>query len=550
MTSLQLSRAQAAGTSVFSRGYLRELSLQDRLWLLPLTVAGTGVALAMAVFLLLQNYRALLSAGTMTGTDELLFFFSFLASGIFIFILAVPASLSRIFHSRDSALLMILPVTSSRILVSKLLLLYPLFLALHLIFFLPAVFVFHSGMETGPWFFPAVVLQGIAGPLVPLTLGVLAAGLLAGLSTFSRHRVLMELAGMIVLLAALVVLQTALSRQLMEGMTESRIDPESAILRFAGVSLKVLPPAAWAARSLSGPVRYLPLSAAFSAAVTLAGVAVLSRRFQTVLGKIGETPVRAGARRHRSLSSRTGSPTGALLAREWAVLSSSSVFLFEAVGEALVLPILLLIFSLTIPDEVRTMVIGFLDSIEARGLPVFGALLLFTGINTVSSTSLSREGSCFSLSLSLPVPGKDHLAAKLLFHLAIFAPALIIDIIILSILLKLPAVSLVYLLPGGFASIFMIFALTVAVDLRNPMLTWKHPQQAMKQNLNTLTGLGLSFASLTVTLAAGAGLYVTGLPEIAVGLLVTVLLSGGAWVFYKRAARLAEHAYSGGIEIL
>lgn len=563
MTWLQLTRAQAAGTSVFSKGYLRELSRQDRLWLLPLALAGMAVGVGSVVWMLLQNYRGLFLIGRKTGHPELLFFFSLLASGVFIFILSIPTALSRFYHSRDADLLSSLPVTPRQMVLSKTGLLYLFFLLLHLVFFLPAVYVYLLEAGRGAVVVTAVVLQALAVPLAPLVLGILAAALLAGVSVFSRHRVLFEVLGMLIVVAGLVALQALMSRQLMGDLTAGgqAMDPDSFLVRMTTAALAALPPAAWAAKGLTGSPLFLLLSLAFTAAVSTLGLGLLSSRIPGILSNLRES---SGSRRVRRRESSgraeapsrrrdggtpTRTPLAALFSREWAILSSNSSFLFEAIGEAAVLPIILVVFSVVVPGEIIGMAVGFLEDIGLRGLPVFILILMFTSINSISSTSLSREGQLFSLSLTLPLPGRVHLTAKMLFHLVIFLPALAVDIIVLYILLDLGPETLLYLVPGGMGAVLLNFSLTVAVDLKNPMLSWSHPQQAMKQNLNTLIGMGLAFLTVIIAGGAGAGLFLSGISETFAGLAVAAVLIIAALPLTRRAFRLAERSYTGGIEM-
>jgi len=322
MTSLQLAKVQFAGTSILSRGYFKELSRQDRLCLLPMTAAGGAVGIGSMVFILLQNYRALFLVGTHTGHPELLYFFSVLVSSLFIFILSIPLALSKIYHSGDAELLISLPVTPLQFVLSKTVLLYGFSLFIHLVFYLPALYVYLGNTSVqAACFFPSLV-QAFSAPLPSL-------GFTAGVAAFC--------------------------------------------------------------------------------------VFLLSRRITAILSKHQESAVtlpRTGKKKPRI---RARHPVTALFMKEWSVLSSSSAFIFEAVGEALVLPIVLVMFSLLVPDEVVTLAGDFLEGFGMKGPLVLGLILLFTGINSIPSTSLSREGPGLSLSLSLPVSGKDHLKAPRAF---------------------------------------------------------------------------------------------------------------------------------------
>jgi len=111
-----------------------------------------------------------------------------------------------------------------------------------------------------------------------------------------------------------------------------------------------------------------------------------------------------------------------LLGREWSILSSNSTFIFQAAGELLVLPLILAIYGLILPKQILAQAMQFISSTPALSIALMGVIVLMTSLTTVSSTSISREGTRMALSLSIPVAGRTQVKAKLYFHLLLFPP--------------------------------------------------------------------------------------------------------------------------------
>jgi hypothetical protein len=152
MKTFRLLRASLQGTSWFSRGGLQELKNRDQLWLLPLGGAGILVAIGSFIMMLIRNYQGILALGLQAGRPEALFFFSILGSTIFIFLISIPFGISLLYFSRDTRMLIPLPIKDFEIVAAKTLHLYLFLLPLHLLIFIPAVVVAASNLTVCPLF--------------------------------------------------------------------------------------------------------------------------------------------------------------------------------------------------------------------------------------------------------------------------------------------------------------------------------------------------------------------------------------------------------------
>jgi ABC-2 type transport system permease protein len=513
MNTLTLLRAKVEGTTFISRGLFKQLKQRDQLWILPLASLGVVAGGGFFMFFLIQNYLGMYQLGLALGRPELVALIGLVASWVLVFVAIFPLALSVMYFSKDSRMLLALPIPQSRIAGVNCMLLYLYSLPIHLLVFLPAALIFLAKTGADVAGVLTTVVVGVTGSLVPLALSLLLVLGITRAVNLSRHRMALEALGMTLLVVLLIGVEVVISRTAMSSLAGSAPSAVAQRVGEAVVGLeRWLAPAAWGVRGLQGAAElpWLALFLLVSLGVAAGAFTVVQSGYIRQLMEQAETrgprrKVRAGRTLPASaeLAPRRG-VTRALLGRELSILASNSTYLFEAIGEVLIFPIVLGIFSVLIPREYIDQFLPFLLASPAL-LPIAtGVLALMAGLNTVSATSISREGARLGISLSLPLPGRTHVRGKGACYLLLFYPAFLVDSVLVVLLFRLPALDLLVMAPVGLAAECLIFLLTIFSDLRRPLLDWTHPQQAMKQNFNVFVGMGLTLLALLLCGAPAA----------------------------------------------
>ncbi|HSL93038.1 MAG TPA: hypothetical protein VK905_00365, partial [Bacillota bacterium] len=150
---------------------------------------------------------------------------------------------------------------------------------------------------------------------------------------------------------------------------------------------------------------------------------------------------------------------------------------------------------------------------------------LLGSLNTLASTSLSREGKQLWISRSLPVPAEYQVTAKLA-HAGI--GALIAGIPVAAVYAMVMTPGIEYVAAG--LVLGLVFSATPQIlgllfDMWRPLLTWTNPQHAVKNNLNAVLPM----------IIAGATGFLTYL------LVIKALLPAGVGEWTALAAVLALH---------
>jgi len=531
MRTLSLLRVKVEGTTWLSRGRVARMRRERQFWIVPLAVLGFGTLIVMGLIFLVGNYFAIYQAGRSLGRPELPVISAVFAGWITSLLVSFPLAISVLYFSRDTALLLSLPIAPRRIVTVNYLLLYLYSLPVPLLVMAPAFVIYLVGQGAGAAGIVAATLVALSAPLPALALSVLFVLALTRMVNLSRHRVALEVTGMMLLVAVLIAFQVLVSRSLAGSF--SGASPTAAMHSLAGgiVALsRIFPPVEWAAASFGNAVWLIPF-VAVGGLLTLGAAAIVQAGYLRRYATRAETGAARRAGTGTEAFRRSSTPTRALLSRELTILSSNSTYLFEALGEVAIFPIVLLIFRFVTPPEVLESAVPLIRSFPFTLPAVLGVLSLMAGFNTVASTAISREGRTANLSLSLPLSGWRQIRGKRACFFLLFVPAFVVNVFIAGVLFELRALDIVLLVIAGLPVINLIFDISIASDLRRPLLEWSHPQQAMKQNMNVLVSMGLVFLTTVVlgvivalTLLAGAGGRVSVVAAGAAALIAGALL--------------------------
>jgi len=554
MTTLALARQTIQGSTWISRDGVRELVRRQKAWVLALACFGVAVGAAVVLVFLVSTYSGMISLGAAMGHPELALFYGLLASWLFLFFTGIPVALSLLAYAKDIQLLRAMPLRPSQIVGAKALLLYLYSLPTGWLFLLPAIVLSARPLGFSPAFIAASLVHLFVSPMLPVALGVFVVLAMMRLVDLSRFRTALEVVGMLLGIAAVIGFQSIMTRTTMGSLGGSTVTGLSQLPNLYGALARALPPIGWAASAfVSGGWGYLVLSAVVTAACAALAWAAAPLSFLRDPGERyagRRRQVRAGSI-ERAVAAGGRSPLRSLMRRELSILTSNSTFIFEAAGELVILPLVLGVYGLVLPRQIFNQALTFVSS----GAPWIGpallaVIVLMTNLTTVSSTSISREGSRFALSLVIPVAGRRQVLAKLAFHLCAFGPVFLLDCGIVLLLFRLSPLLLLYYIPTGLAIMLIGFSVGMFFELKRPLLKWSHPQQAMKNNSNALAAMGIMAAAVGVLAIPSALLIVGGFDPFVVGCVVAGIAVVAAAVVVPRLLAFADRQYGGGLEML
>ena len=210
-----------------------------------------------------------------------------------------------------------------------------------------------------------------------------------------------------------------------------------------------------------------------------------------------------------SYSSESSSTFKSLVMTEWRTITRSPAFFSNTIMAVLLVPIICVVsFAIGFEAKSGPQGFGFMEFIkdvqnQSLGnsialLAVVSIILFMCSMNMTSSSAISRMGKSAGFIKTIPVKASTIIYSKLflgfvlsnlvgLFFIILMAAFGIINIFD-SVLLFILICSL-NLLDNNIGFYF---------DLRKPVLNWDNENYAVKNNLNTLWGLLLSFVVIAI----------------------------------------------------
>jgi ABC-2 type transport system permease protein len=178
--------------------------------------------------------------------------------------------------------------------------------------------------------------------------------------------------------------------------------------------------------------------------------------------------------------------------KELKLLFRTPIYFFNNVLVVLLLPIIMAVSFTQASGEFSISMLSSFIASEPLIL-VLGALglsAIFSTINLVTPTSISREGENKYHMLLYPVKMTTQLYAKFLSGIIISSigvlPILLLIIIGNSLYFKLELIWVVYSILSALIIMIFINIFGLVVDVYHPKLVWENEQAAVKQNINFL----------------------------------------------------------------
>ena len=483
------------------------------------------------MYLLGINYLQIHAIGEMTGHKGLAMYFATLMGFVLTLVFATMTAGSTLYRGKDLPLLMTLPITESQLFLSRLCLHYSANAPIFWVTLIPGIVVtfMKTGVSVGMIFASLLIL--LAGPVVPLVVSVIITHLAVRFGRVKGRSGRSEMIASIVLILLLVTLQGASTRWMRAGMDTSGL--EQLAKSFGSIidtAYRYLFYFAWQSNFIGWErpfISFIGFTTCIMLAIGIMLALCAGSFHQVVYRSQGAAPAVKKAV-HSSIVGASKlyqqrSLHQTMLAKEFSIINSSSAFMMELYGEAGVPIILIMVYGISGTLGDFSAMLDALSTWPGFPLVVCGILLLMSTVSMMSSTSVSREGSNFEFSRLIPVTVSIHVQAKILAHLALFFIPYCIYTAASLIFFKLSWGHSIWMIPLGFIVITSSSCFGLAVDYHQPRLSWKLPQQAVKQNMNGMIGMGLSIVQIAIIAGFGAlMLMVLGLPTWTTGLLLVI----------------------------
>ncbi len=468
----------------------------------------------------------------------------FLMTAVIIFLFSIFAIPSVYYFSKDIDHLLVLPIKPEVILTSKLAvcIVYEYLFAAAVLVPMYISFILQIGFSFLSFLCFLVIFLTL--PIYPLVLSSVLTMVIMRFVPFFNNRDRFNLIGGIIVVAAALGLSFWMQTMETEDMSAvlmALMDGNNSLMQFGTMLFPFVPSAALSCfhGDLLQLLLYLGITAISLVVFLICGKLLY---FKGAIGGSETSHSRHTFDQKQLSESRHHSVFRTYLIKEFKILFRTPVFFTNCVLTALLMPIILTVAVYTSLQgmDLRAFITPqLLESIPNLWCYVLVISFLvgsfMGGINMISSTAISREGTNAYFMKFIPVPVETQAFAKAACGIIISAVSGWLLLIPLHLVLSYPIYLDLIFVVGSLVSVIMTNLFGILIDLLRPKLVWEQEAAAVKQNLNGVISILLSFLLAAVCF----GLLYIGWDQvllIAIGLLVIqIVLSFLLYVGVKRA---------------
>ena len=465
------------------------------------------IILSVSIFLMSKD---LLKMFIEMGKEKSIINLVFLATTVYILIIATLTVPSIFYFSKDIEHLLSLPLRSEEILFAKTIATY-INMLLGISFIMIPFGITYQYVVSPPLYFLLFYFVGmLILPVIPMAISIGVVVLIFRLIPKVNNKDVFTYITslfMIVFIIGINLISTG-DNSFVSGLIEGDLGVTQ-IISILIPTIDIL------ANAISNSnVLYLVYGALFSGGFLLAVIKLVSSTY--FKGAIG---ISEGSKKHRSkivktnkLNKKISSQTFTILKTDFVNILRTPTFMINYLMPILILPIfagmpiLIGIKSGEIPkdmiDELTLMVqagINEIDLITMIPFAIIGSFaitFLMGSLSSITSTSISREGNRIKAYKVMPISMLTVINAKLILGIILVSIFPLFSLISLSIIFKLNIVIvLISLITILIAAVFSN-VLDIITDIFYPKLSWDNETQAIKQNFLTIIPVFGSFAIL------------------------------------------------------
>ncbi|HZK37713.1 MAG TPA: hypothetical protein VFC98_02380, partial [Clostridia bacterium] len=439
------------------------------------------------------------------GQKSMFLLSGFLMAQIIVFVFGLLYVMSKYYFSSDLAQLVPLPIKPSYILSSKFITLMFSEYLTSLPIILPFIFIYGLRGGEGAIYWIYSFLLAAMLPVIPLVLSSILVMFFMKYTNIGRRKNLIRTLSSVLFIVLIIYIQlkinTVTQKALIQGndFLINLVKDSNLLVKNLGLGF---PPSMWAALSLSNHVNitgFFYLSIFIGVGVLSFIVMILlseSLFFDGLLGNIEVSASKGRTGKKLSIKNSTGQtkPYLALAKKEIIMLFKTPIYLFNSIGGVIAVPIIMVMTAVSGGEESMESMIGFIETKpEFTALVGIGFITLMGMLNSVGVTTFSREGKNLWIQRVLPIKTRDQIIGRILSSIAIQVLGLVALLVALVFVIKLEVSTVILIIVFGILGSIPMTQLGMIIDITRPLLTWTNPQQAMKQNLNVLLGMGLGF---------------------------------------------------------
>lgn len=496
----------------------------------------------LSIFLLISVFIMMFSLGEIAKEVNQLDFilaFGYTVASFLCFTVTISKANGLLFESKDFELLVSMPINTKTIVLSKLISLVILNYLNFGLIYIPCIIAYGVLSSATILYYIFSIISFIIGPLLIITICSFISYLLGLLLRRTKSKsIITSILSLLIFIFVFVFYMTFVNK--IDMADGSNIDYEYFSKYFSNMTYNFktyYPIAKILINGLHGDfLQYLLyillMLVPFSALVCFVGKNYLKANMRAKITN--------SSKHFKMKTQKQNSKIVAILKRDFKGFFSSSAQVLNIGIGPIISTVLVVVMAINFSNEVDIVN----DEFYKDFMPIMLTLTVgFTyGIMPSTSSSISLEGKNFWILKSSPIKTKDIFISKILFYLIICFPFIIINVTIISVILKLNILNIIVELIVQILLVLLYATEGLWINILVPKFDWDNEVKAIKQGtgplLSMLIGFGLDLV-LYITPFIGMTLGLNGLiilllnAFITLSVLVIILFTHGKAKFEK-----------------
>jgi ABC-2 type transport system permease protein len=500
----------------------------------------------MPAYVLYINFLKQLGFSLMMINQEL--YFSTLAhyaSSMMVFFFGLLHVLSYYYFSRDTDMLIPLPLKSRNIVISKFIILLAYEYIILGAFFIPVLVINKSFVGGGLLYVVKAIFTFILTPLVPLTLASILIILLMRYTNIKGKKDLIRVISMFVFLFIMLGIQIVIQRSMInvpiggeQEFLANLFSDNKLLIDMVG---RFFPISKWTAVILAEnsleSFTYIFSTLLVNLSAFIAMIFCSERLYLggIIGGKEANSKKKALSSDQLISTSKKHYPSFISIFKvDMIMLIKTPIYLFNCVSIILIIPFIFLVMPALsgMSSDINVLYELYRSNIKIFEFGLAGAYMFFAAMNPTAPSSFSREGATFWISRIIPAKPWEHIAGKSLSPLALQIATIVIVSVGIKFYIPIKLSSFIISSMLGILGSLPIILAGLFIDISKPLLNWDNPQRAVKQNFNVLISMAIG-ALITVALGFLTYLMIkAGFSSIIILGLDVLLILGLSVLFY------------------
>lgn len=418
---------------------------------------------------------------------NILLVIAFINVSIISLFMSIYKASGYLFSFKDYDLLMSLPVSTSQVLISKLLLLYSSNLIVSIIIGLPPLIVYGIKSSSTFLYYVFALIAMFLIPFIPLIIGSGLSFILGKISTRFKFTNLIMIIGSFALILILMLGSFSINNISTEFIQSSA--------ELMGSISKAYFPIVFFVNALEKLEALSLLLFILSALIPFViFLLIFVNSFKNINSKMNESFKEAN---YKMSSLKVSSSLIALYKKEINFYFSSYIYVVNTgIG---VIMMTIFTISMAILGEEKLAQALEMPMISQFVVPAAIAIMsLCICLTCTTASSISLEGKNIWIVKSLPIKIIEIIKSKILVNLTVILPLLFVNSLILAVSFRLTLISYILFLAIPTLYAFLISMTGIIVNLHLPKLEWKSHMVVVKQSASVVVTMLIGILSVLI----------------------------------------------------